>query len=92
MSLDSLSIASLPIWIQLPGLLWEFWSPMMLSKIGSVCGVPLHCDKCTLSKMKLGYAQIFVDMDVVSVFLKTIELQDEIRFSFIIRLFMSGSL
>lgn len=77
MSLDNLSIASLPIWIQLPGLLWEFWSPMMLSKIGSVGGVPLHCDKCTLSKMKLGYVQIFVDMDVVGVFPKTIELQDE---------------
>lgn len=53
----------LPIWIQLPGLSWEFWTMEMLSKIGSICGKPLYCDKCALSKMKLGFARILVEMD-----------------------------
>ncbi|XP_039126841.1 uncharacterized protein LOC120262983 [Dioscorea cayenensis subsp. rotundata] len=54
---------ALPIWIQLPGLPWKFWTKNMLSKIGSVCGNPLYCDKCTLSKVKLGYARILMEMD-----------------------------
>lgn len=49
----------------------------MLSKIGSVCGKPLYCDKCTLSKVKLGYARILVEMDYASDFPEIIEMMDE---------------
>lgn len=49
----------------------------MLSRIGSVCGKPIHYDKCTLSKMKLGFTRILVEMDSFGQFPDTIELQDE---------------
>lgn len=67
----------LPIWIQLLGLPWEFWTIDMLSRIGSVCGKPLHCDKYTMSKMKLGFSRILVKMDASGEFLEFIELVDE---------------
>lgn len=44
----------------------------MLSRIGSVCGKPIHYDKCTLSKMKLGVARILVEMDSLGEFSDTI--------------------
>lgn len=71
------AICALPIWIQLPGLPWEFWSIDMLSKIGSVCGRPMYCDKCTLSKVKLGFARILVEMDSSGDFPDLIDLIDE---------------
>lgn len=74
--LDTAACA-LPIWIQLPGLPWEFWTVEMLSKIGSVCGKPLYCDKCTLSKVKLGFARILVEMEATGEFPECIELADE---------------
>lgn len=54
----------------------------MLSRIGSVCGRPLYCDKCTLSKLKLGYARILVEMDSIGEFPEVIKLQDEKGFVF----------
>lgn len=49
----------------------------MLSKIGSICGKPLYCDKCISAKMKLGYARILVEMDSFEDFLETIAMVDE---------------
>lgn len=71
------AVTALPIWIQFPGLPLEFWSINMLSKIGSVYGKPLYCDKCTISKMKLGFARILVEMDSSRDFPEMVELVDE---------------
>lgn len=49
----------------------------MLSKIGSMRGKPLYCDKCTLSKAKLGYARIRVKMDSSRDFPDIIVMVDE---------------
>ncbi|XP_050207530.1 uncharacterized protein LOC126656948 [Mercurialis annua] len=65
MTMDPNEIRSVPIWIQLPGLPWEFWSTEILSKIGSFCGSPLYCDQCTISKTRLGYARVLVEMDAM---------------------------
>lgn len=81
MSLNN-AMNALLIWIQLPGLPWEFWSVKMFSKIGSVCGKSLYCDKCTGSKMKLGYARILVEMESSGEFIDMIELVDEHRVIF----------
>lgn len=58
MKLD-ITICALLIWIQLPHLPWEFWTMDMLSKIGSICGKPLYCDKYTVSKLKLGLESLW---------------------------------
>lgn len=49
----------------------------MLSKIGSICGKPQYCDKCTISRIKFGYARILVEMDSLGDFHEIIELIDE---------------
>ena len=49
----------------------------MLSKTGSVCGKPLYCDKCTLSKLRVGYARIMVQMDSSGEFPEMIDILDE---------------
>lgn len=78
MNLDISALCFVAIWIQLPGLPWEFSTTDMLSKLGSFCGKPLHCDKCTLSRLKLiGYALILVEMDVNGEFPYSIIMQDE---------------
>ncbi|XP_050233351.1 uncharacterized protein LOC126681838 [Mercurialis annua] len=77
MSMDPNAISSVPVWIQLPGLPWEFWSFEMLSKIGSFCGTPLYSDQCTLSKVKLNFARVLVEMEVAGPFPEVVELQDE---------------
>ncbi|XP_050215040.1 uncharacterized protein LOC126666126 [Mercurialis annua] len=77
MSMDPNEIRSVPIWIQLPDLPWEFLSPSILSKIGSFCGKPLYCDQCTLSITKLGFARILVEIDATGAYPEVVELQDE---------------
>jgi len=39
------TITSLPIWIQLPELDIKYWGMLSLSKIGSLLGYPLKTDK-----------------------------------------------
>lgn len=49
----------------------------MLSKIGSVYGKPLYCDKCTVLKMKMRFARILVEMNFFRDVPEMIELVDE---------------
>ncbi|XP_050217364.1 uncharacterized protein LOC126668196 [Mercurialis annua] len=77
MSMDPSEIRSVPIWIQLPGLPWEFWTADILSKIGSFCGKPLYSDQCTINKTKLGFARVLVEMDAMGPFPETVEMVDE---------------
>ncbi|XP_050222191.1 uncharacterized protein LOC126672286 [Mercurialis annua] len=77
MAMDPSELTSIPIWIHLPGLPWEFWTKEMLSKIGSTCGAPLYCDQCTLSKTKLDFARILVEMEANGEFPNRVILQDE---------------
>lgn len=41
-SLEREGLATVPVWIKLPGLRLHLWDPQMLSKIASVCREPLH--------------------------------------------------
>ncbi|XP_050238355.1 uncharacterized protein LOC126687843 [Mercurialis annua] len=77
MAMDLSVIKSVPVWIQLPGLPWEFWTSGMLSKIGSFCGNPLYCDQCTINRTKLAFARLLVEMDTTGSFPDTVQLQDE---------------
>ena len=77
MQVDEEDLRSVPIWIQFPGLPWEFWSTDSLSLIGSICGKPFYCDQCTITKSMLSYDRIQVEMDVFGDFLDFVTLKDE---------------
>ena len=49
----------------------------MLSKQGNTCRKLLYHDKCSLSRLKLGFTRILIEMDVTGEFLDSIILQDE---------------
>ena len=54
----------IPIWIKLPNLPLNCWSPESLSRIGSVVGVPIYADECTTKQLRISFARILVEMDV----------------------------
>ena len=54
---------SVPIWIKLPGLDFKYWSPIGLSKIGSLIGKLLMEDQNTEKKLGLNFARILVEVE-----------------------------
>lgn len=50
-SLDPCTLVDYPVWIKLPGLDLQFWSPLMLGKIASLIGKPCCIDKLTVQKI-----------------------------------------
>ncbi|XP_060183185.1 uncharacterized protein LOC132613154 [Lycium barbarum] len=54
-------LRTVPIWVKLPGLDFKYWSPMGLSKIGSLIGKPLMVDKNIERKAGLNFARLMVE-------------------------------
>lgn len=67
-------LASVPIWIKLPGLDFKYWSARGLIKLGSLVGKPLMVDKNTERKAGLNFARILVEVKMGE------ELPEEIMF------------
>lgn len=61
-ALDPSSIVDFPVWIKLPHLDLQFWSPNMLGKIASHVGKPCFVDKLTANKERLAYARVLVEL------------------------------
>ena len=55
-----------PIWIKFPNLPLKYWSLKCLSKIVSVLGKPLQCDKLTSMMSRLSCARVLVELDLLS--------------------------
>ena len=64
MDLQTETITSLPLWIQLPNLDIKYWGTRSLSKIGSMLGIPLKTDKFTKERSYLHYARLLIDMPI----------------------------
>ncbi|KAJ6299908.1 hypothetical protein OIU76_020828 [Salix suchowensis] len=58
-------MSTVPVWIKLPNLPLQCWSPVCLSKIGSVLGKPVQCDVLTSSMSRLSFARILVEIDLL---------------------------
>lgn len=58
------AISSVPIWLQLPNLPLEFWNVRALSKIASKLGVPKQADKLTISRDRVSFARVLVEVDI----------------------------
>jgi len=64
MDLQTETITSLPLWIQLPNLDIKYWGTRSLSEIGSILGIPLKTDKFTKERSYLHYARLLIDMPI----------------------------
>ncbi|KAL2511224.1 Uncharacterized protein Adt_16824 [Abeliophyllum distichum] len=60
---DDNEISNMPVWITLPGLPLACWNPTALGKIASMVGKPITTDKLTVSKERLSYARVLVEVD-----------------------------
>lgn len=67
-------LMTVPIWIKLPGLDFNYWSAKGLSKTGSLVGKPLMVDKHTEKKLGLSFARLLVEVKVGN------ELPEEVMF------------
>ncbi|XP_050238209.1 uncharacterized protein LOC126687696 [Mercurialis annua] len=76
MSFDLSEVAYVPVWVKLPLLPWEFWSPNSLSSIASTLGKPLFTDRCTRERSILAYARILIDMRLKGVFPDIVVIDD----------------
>lgn len=50
----------LTMWIRLPGLRLELWTPKLLSRVVSPIGRPLMPNPATVNKTKVDYAKVLV--------------------------------
>ncbi|XP_058767570.1 uncharacterized protein LOC131641282 [Vicia villosa] len=69
-------LRSIPIWIKLLGLPLPMWGAQSLGKIGSVVGIPLFTDECTAGKLRVSYARILVEVDVMQQLCEEISIRD----------------
>ena len=69
------AVTSVPIWIQLPGLPLDCWNGRALSKIVSKVGKPISSDKMTLTKERISFARVLVEVDVSSDIVSEVEIQ-----------------
>ncbi|WMV46880.1 hypothetical protein MTR67_040265 [Solanum verrucosum] len=67
-------LMTVPIWIKLPRLDFNYWSAKGLSKTGSLVGKPLMVDKHTEKKLGLSFARLLVEVKVGN------ELSEEVMF------------
>jgi hypothetical protein len=54
-----------PVWVKFPNFPLKCWTPRCLSKLASVLGQPIQCDKLTSTKERLSYARVLVEVDLL---------------------------
>lgn len=64
MKFDLCNVKKIPVWVRLPLLPWELWPLDILSRIGSLLGTPLFTDHCIVSREKLEYTRLLIEMEV----------------------------
>ncbi|KAJ6904038.1 hypothetical protein NC651_021250 [Populus alba x Populus x berolinensis] len=60
------------VWIKFPNLPFKYWTPRCLSKLASVLGKPIQCDKLTSTKERLSYAWVLMEVDLLTDFKSSI--------------------
>ncbi|XP_059638672.1 uncharacterized protein LOC132280938 [Cornus florida] len=64
----------IPIWVKFFNIPTHYWTATGLSHIASSVGVPLYANQATVSRTKLKYARICVDIDISQPLLTEVEL------------------
>jgi len=62
-----------PVWVKFPNLPLKCWTPRCLSKLASVLGKPIQCDKLTSTKERLSYTRVLVEVDLLGVLHSSID-------------------
>ena len=57
------SVTKIPIWVLLYNVPVELWTPLGLSYIASAAGKPLFADSITLSRKRLSYARVCIEIE-----------------------------
>ncbi|KAI3908039.1 hypothetical protein MKW98_003684 [Papaver atlanticum] len=60
---ERINMESLPIWVKIYNLPPFFWTPAVLSKVGSGLGIPLYADQKTQNKQQLAYAMLCIEFN-----------------------------
>ncbi|KAI3995033.1 hypothetical protein MKX01_020805 [Papaver californicum] len=60
---ERIDMESLPIWVKIYNLPLFFWTPPVLSKVGSGLGTSLYVDQKTQNKHQLAYAMLCIEFD-----------------------------
>jgi hypothetical protein len=59
-------MTQVPVWVKFPNLPLKCWTLRCLSKLASVLGNPIQCDKLTSTKERLSYARVLVEVDLLA--------------------------
>ena len=62
---SSAEMSRVPVWVKFPSLPLCCWSPVCLSKIASVIGKPIQCDRLTSNLARMSYARVLVEIDLL---------------------------
>ena len=67
--------ATVPVWVKLPDLPIDCWNARALSKIASRIGKPITTDKMTLTKERLSFARVMVEVDASKELVSSVEIK-----------------
>ena len=59
-------MTQVPVWIKFSNMPLKCWTPRCLSKLASVLGKPIQCDKLTSTKERLSYARVLLEVDLLA--------------------------
>ena len=63
LQLDKEEFKRVPVWVRLMNVPFEYWTPKGLSCVASAVGKPLYADKITLTKKRMSFARVCVEID-----------------------------
>jgi hypothetical protein len=63
LSLSQEELRNIPLWAKIHNLPFELWTSKGLSFVASALGIPLHADHVTLTRKRLSYARVCVEVD-----------------------------
>ena len=69
------SLSKLPVWVLLYNVPVEFWTQKGLSYISSALGKPLFADSATLSRRRLDFARVCIELDANSQLIEEFDLE-----------------
>ncbi|GFS34797.1 hypothetical protein Acr_00g0036050 [Actinidia rufa] len=67
-------ISTFPVWVQMRGVPFTLWNPMIFGKICSRLGRPIHMDKLTTQKERVTYARCLVEIDMEKKLVHSVDL------------------
>ena len=86
---EEAAVNRIPIWILLYNVPVELWTQKGLSYIASAAGTPLFADSATLSRKRLSYARVCIEINAGAQLVEEINLATGVSEDFVLILFRS---